>query len=109
MFGVIIWSDPAASSAVIWCEEKSSLAYYDAQRFNQTPPRGFFDTGDFVEFDLVTADSGWMAVNARTIVLSKPVVNSLTDPATLGKISEDAPQGAQIIRLSDHALRKRPA
>ena len=102
MFGVIIWSDPEASSAVIWCEEKRSLAYYDGQMPEHSPPKGGFDAGDFVEFDLVDCDRRWMAINARTIVLPPPTRGVHARRLQVIEVQETAEPGAEIIKLDAH-------
>ena len=54
MFGVVLWSDPDAGAAVIWCQDQGDLAYYKGPGEEEMPESGpeFFDTGDLVEFDL---------------------------------------------------------
>lgn len=49
MIGVILWSDPAAQKAVIWCEDQGDLAYLSAEGVSALPDT-FFDVGDMVEF-----------------------------------------------------------
>lgn len=56
MFGVILWSDNRSGSAVIWCEDRAELAYYETKTqvaVGQTPSAAAcFDAGDLVQFDL---------------------------------------------------------
>ncbi|MEX0370647.1 MAG: hypothetical protein AB3N09_08455 [Tateyamaria sp.] len=50
MIGVILWSDPTARKAVIWCEDQGDLAYLSPSASPDLPDT-FFDVGDMVEFD----------------------------------------------------------
>lgn len=56
MFGVILWSDPRSGAAVIWCEDRAEIAYYDSSvstSNGQGPSEnGCFDAGDLVQFDI---------------------------------------------------------
>lgn len=55
MFGVILWCDPQSGAAVIWCEEREEIAYFDnasddishADNVNSA-----FDAGDLVQFEV---------------------------------------------------------
>lgn len=49
MFGVIIWSDPDAGKAVIWCEDHGDLAFY---RESCSAHFVRMEAGDLVEFTL---------------------------------------------------------
>ena len=49
MIGVILWSDPAAKKAVIWCEDQGDLAYLSPSDAPALPDV-FFEVGDMVEF-----------------------------------------------------------
>ena len=48
MYGVILWSDPEGGQAVIWCEDRGDLAYYEAPERPDHGGYGFFDAGDYV-------------------------------------------------------------
>ncbi len=53
MYGVVLWSDPDARKAVIWCEDHGDLAFYSG---GSDLPLGevSLDAGDLVEFDVTT-------------------------------------------------------
>ncbi len=64
MFGVVLWSDTQAQSAVIWCEDHGDLAFYKTCERSEDKP---FDAGDWVQFD-VTLDCGQrLALNPRLV------------------------------------------
>lgn len=51
MFGVVLWSDASARSAVIWCEDHGNLAYYTSADVSACMG-AILDPGDLVQFDL---------------------------------------------------------
>jgi len=67
MYGVVLWSDPAVSTAVIWCEDHGDLAFYKSPEVQHIKPAFFLDAGDYVEFEVEVEDDMRKAVNARTI------------------------------------------
>lgn len=69
MYGVILWSDPDVRKAVIWCEDSGNLAYYEAPDNPRIMPQEFFDTGDYVEFEMtddVLPPRAWNAQMLRS-------------------------------------------
>lgn len=52
MTGVVLWSDRAERSAVVWCEDHGDLAFYRGD----DQSNGVFDTGDLIRF--VVAQAG---------------------------------------------------
>ncbi len=36
MFGVVLWSNPQQSKAVVWCEDHGELALFDSSRVNSS-------------------------------------------------------------------------
>ncbi len=75
MIGVILWSDPAAEKAVIWCEDHGDLAFLSRAECKVLPD-AFFDVGDMVEFD-VFAERNVRKVN-RVSRLAQSFGRSLT-------------------------------
>jgi hypothetical protein len=67
MYGVILWSDPNMGKAVIWCEDHGDLAYYEAPERGAHLGQFFFDTGDFVEFDVTDEARMRRARNAQKV------------------------------------------
>ncbi|MEO0400950.1 MAG: hypothetical protein AAF214_01090 [Pseudomonadota bacterium] len=66
MIGVILWSDAADNTAVIWCEDQGDLAFLSSADTVHLPDQ-FFDVGDVVKFD-VTADRNMrLAKNAMRV------------------------------------------
>lgn len=76
MIGVILWSDPTAEKAVIWCEDHGDLAFLSRQECAELPD-AFFDVGDMVEFD-VFAERNVRKVNSVSR-LPQNVGRALTD------------------------------
>lgn len=68
MYGVILWSDPQIKKAVIWCEDQTNLAYYEAPEQLKSAETCFFDAGDYVEFDISMDDNLCRASNAQIVV-----------------------------------------
>lgn len=68
MFGVVLWSDPQVSKAVIWCEDHGDLAFVNGPAA-ELPSFGndFFDAGDYVQFDLTVEDDVQRARNAKVV------------------------------------------
>lgn len=66
-YGVILWSDPDQGQAVIWCEDCGCLAYYQAPDRPDHARLGFFDTGDYVEFELTKHGGLRRASNAHKL------------------------------------------
>lgn len=66
MIGVILWSDPCDSKAVIWCEDHGDLAYMSVSENKHLPDR-FFEVGDMVEFDVSTKRNLRLAYNTRRL------------------------------------------
>lgn len=64
MFGVVLWSDTQAKSAVIWCEDHGDLAFYkNPEQVQDTR----FDAGDWVQFDVELERQQRLAVNPRLV------------------------------------------
>ena len=113
MYGVILWSDPDGGQAVIWCEDCGDLAYYQAPAGSEQFRHNFFDTGDYVEFEVVNDNRLRRARNAQT-------VTSAQCPRVAHTLQRGAPEtrrtqgGANakgdLIRLSEHptAQARRP-
>ena len=53
MIGVVLWSDPRARKAVIWCEDHGDLAFYSDAKDPCLDGLSFV-VGDLVEFDVET-------------------------------------------------------
>ncbi|WP_415920352.1 hypothetical protein [Tateyamaria sp. SN6-1] len=70
MIGVILWSDPAAEKAVIWCEDHGDLAFLSRPDAVQLP-EGFVDVGDVVEFDISARKNTRLAKNVTVVSESK--------------------------------------
>ena len=96
MLGVVLWSDPEESKAVIWCEDHRGLAFIrkeDASRQAATS----FDPGDLVEFDIETDRQFRYAHNTQVVAerhfpgLSEDLARTVSDPVT------GPPATAQII------------
>jgi hypothetical protein len=68
MYGVILWSDPEIGQAVIWCEDRGDLVFYQAPPRSWHVRRVFFDTGDYVEFDVTNDTRPRRARNAQTVM-----------------------------------------
>ena len=66
MIGVVLWSDPGARKAVIWCEDHGDLAFYAAAS-DAALGRGTLDAGDLVEFDMTTDKSLRYAHNPQVV------------------------------------------
>ncbi len=66
MYGVVLWSDPDARKAVIWCEDHGDLAFYSA---GSDLPLGevSLDAGDLVEFDVTTERALRYAHNPQVV------------------------------------------
>lgn len=107
MFGVVLWSDPCVSKAVIWCEDHGDLAFLNGSimevREFETQ-KGFFDAGDYVQFDLTVENDVRRARNAKIVHVA-----NFADPAdTLAPSSqlshshprqETTRQQAEVIRF----------
>jgi len=74
MYGVVLWSDPRAGSAVIWCEDEGELAYYEAQvpQIN-TSGLSAFNPGDYVQFDMSEKDGAFRVTNPQAIDVPSPL------------------------------------
>lgn len=114
MYGVILWSDPDAGQAVIWCEEQGDLVYYEAPGHPGHLRRSFFDTGDYVEFEVTEENSRRRARNAQTVMSAQdpigigPQAGADPLPQIDGRRSREAAVG-QVVALSDHlAAQVRP-
>lgn len=68
MYGVILWSDPDIGQAVIWCEDRGDLVFYQAPSRSLRAGGGFLDTGDYVEFDDTGETGPRRAYSARTVL-----------------------------------------
>jgi hypothetical protein len=66
MYGVVLWSDPDARKAVIWCEDHGDLAFYSG---GSDLPLGevSLDAGDLVEFDVTTERALRYAHNPQVV------------------------------------------
>ena len=64
MFGVVLWSDTQAQSAVIWCEDHGDLAFY---RETQPMAPVTLDAGDWVQFDVSLDNKQRKASNPRLV------------------------------------------
>lgn len=108
MFGVILWSDPFVKKAVIWCEDQGNLAYYEAPQNVSRIDELFFDTGDYVEFDVEMDRDLCRASNAQVVV---PVIaeralatRRTTDSVACDDGAPDLPSAPpQVIHFADHA------
>ena len=67
MYGVVLWSDPAVATAVIWCEDHGDLAFYKVPEIPRIQPGFFLDAGDYVEFEIEVVDDMRKVVNARSV------------------------------------------
>ncbi|MEM8655543.1 MAG: hypothetical protein AAGF36_12430 [Pseudomonadota bacterium] len=98
MIGVILWSDPAAEKAVIWCEDHGDLAYLSREECAGLPD-GFFDVGDMVQFDL-TADRSVRRVTSVTALeqnFGTMLADSLGQPHVPQRARVDVADSAEII------------
>lgn len=67
MIGVVVWSDPEQTKAIIWCEDHGDLAYIgDHSNRTAALPLGL-DEGDLIQFDLAENHSMRLAHNPRRI------------------------------------------
>lgn len=66
MYGVVLWSDPDARKAVIWCEDHGDLAFYSAGS-HLTLGEVSLDAGDLVEFDVTTERALRYAHNPQVV------------------------------------------
>ncbi len=111
MIGVILWSDPVAEKAVIWCEDHGDLAFLSRDMCTAMPDH-FFDVGDMVEFDVITENKVRKVHRACRLQqnIGRALTNSLTCKATAPKARVDVADSAEIIpfRLSP-ATRPIPA
>lgn len=117
MYGVILWSDPCVRKAVIWCEDQGSLAYYEAPDSVLRSDEMFFDTGDYVEFDvtmdkdLARAQNAHIVMPARTPSLPHTLTGNGFAQRNIGEWAHvDAMQDAEarVIQLADHRATPRP-
>jgi len=98
MFGVILWADSASRKAVIWCEDQGDLAYLDAAPRIDDVCTLFFETGDYVEFDVTQDVFLRRASNAVQIVPGERSAHQVgTDRQT-----KDGPGRSTIVNLADH-------
>lgn len=108
MYGVILWSDPDVGQAVIWCEEQGDLVYYEAPEHPGAVRQTFFDTGDYVEFEVTEENSQRRARNAQTVMSAQDPVTTAPPmaadplPEIDGRRSRDA-WGVQVVTLSERA------
>ena len=94
MFGVVLWSDPASGSAVIWCEDHGDLAYYDASGAPDTldtrAVQTLLDTGDLVEFDAHQESDRLVALNPFGVITSHSAVAHAMPPLPTGSAPQDS-------------------
>ncbi|GGH19957.1 hypothetical protein SAMN05444007_101313 [Cribrihabitans marinus] len=64
MNGVVLWSDPAAGKAVVWCEDQGDLAYYQTGSGEEAVA---LDVGDWIIFDLETRRQQRLVRNPRRV------------------------------------------
>ena len=64
MFGVVLWSDTQAKSAVIWCEDHGDLAFCSDSMDNEGCA---LDAGDLIQFDVTVDRHMRLAQNPRRI------------------------------------------
>jgi hypothetical protein len=112
MYGVILWSDPYVRKAVIWCEEKGSLAYYEAPEHVERADDLFFDTGDYVEFDVTMDNDLARAQNAQVVMSAGGPsiphtlsIGTYSDPVIRKPLSDGE---ARVIQLADHRATPQP-
>ena len=96
MIGVILWSDPAAKKAVIWCEDHGDLAFLSRPETAGLPDV-FVDVGDVVEFDLLAQRNTRRAENVKLISEARgaPAVSQLR--ATHQAVPAHMHQSAEIL------------
>lgn len=79
MFGVVLWSNPQQSKAVVWCEDHGDLAFFDSSRVNGETPNGgsssdmaplgiAMKAGDLLRFDLIVRGQQRLVVRPKMIV-----------------------------------------
>ncbi len=64
MYGVVLWSDTQAQSAVFWCEDHGDLAFYKTCERSEDKT---FDAGDWVQFDVALDCEHRLALNPRLV------------------------------------------
>ena len=109
MFGVILWSDPFVKKAVIWCEDQGNLAYYEAPKNVSRIDELFFDTGDYVEFDVEMDRDLCRASNAQIVLPVGGQGQTHRTRRRTRRVHDTAPAVAdttlpsQVIAFADHA------
>lgn len=95
MYGVVLWSDPDVRKAVIWCEECGALDLYEEAGGPWHEPGGFFEPGDYVEYEMSDGTGCRRAVNPQTL-------RSADSPRISEALQADgAIQSAAELRLRD--------
>ncbi|MEL6464435.1 MAG: hypothetical protein AAFQ58_05660 [Pseudomonadota bacterium] len=111
MIGVILWSDPAAEKAVIWCEDHGDLAFLSRDDC-EVLPDSFFDVGDMVEFELIAERSVRRVTSVSRLQQSfgTTLVDAISQPQAPERARVDVSDSAEIIpfRLTP-AMRPIPA
>lgn len=102
MFGVVLWSDAQAQSAVIWCEDHGDLAFY---KRGERAGSEAFDAGDWVQFDVTLESEQRFAVNPRLV--AEGLYPELAD--RLSEVSPTATPTASPTGASLPRRRREPA
>lgn len=95
MFGVVLWSDTQAKSAVIWCEDHGDLAFYKTSEPVQAAQ---FDAGDWVQFDVALERQQRLAVNPRLV--AEGLYPELADQLSTATPENRTQGGARAGRVS---------
>ena len=108
MFGVILWVNSTDRKAVIWCEDEGDLAYFEDEIQPTQAEVGFFDAGDYVEFDVTTDKKLRRASNPINVFAGGqhkkecPEHDFVSGASVCADIADQSAISPTVVQLSDH-------
>lgn len=108
MFGVILWVNSTDRKAVIWCEDEGDLAYFEDEIQPIEAEKGFFDAGDYVEFDVMTDKKLRRASNPIAVFSigrdknDRSEYDFVSGTSAVAEIADQSTISPTVVQLSDH-------
>lgn len=105
MLGVVLWNDPEAEKAVIWCEDHGQLAFFKGE-LDETAQKVELNVGDLVSFEMIEDAHLRYAHDLRTLSAQEypDIANCLTsteaqDTPETDALDEDEDDDTNVVKI----------
>lgn len=100
MLGVVLWNDPEAEKAVIWCEDHGQLAFFKGE-LEDTAHKVELNVGDLVSFEMIEDAHLRYARGVRTLSAQEypDIANCLAPSATAEDLDADEDDDTNVVKI----------